>query len=265
VIERRGASVLIPSVRVRRLVQLIGEAGELARTAVDPQLHLIEGLLELVGGDLGVFCPMPRHMVPGTNTLPLAFTRGWTEEMRRVTSRLYEQNNGSGKDPFATVVIPRTRPGTATVGPRQEFVPDGEWYRSPFVNEFRRPQRHDHSIYAILKSADDRVTGFALCRTWGEKAHSDVDRTLVELFVEACAGHLFLPGSARPLSPREREVRRRLLDGAAPKQIAADLGLSIHTVNDYVHAIYRAEGVTTRAELLVRALHGRRQDRAPSK
>jgi DNA-binding CsgD family transcriptional regulator len=247
-------SVLLPLARVRQLTQLAGEASELARSATDPQRHLTEGLLRIVDGDLGIFAPMPRHMVPGVNTLPLVFSDGCPEEMRRVTSVLYQQDHGSGKDPLATVIIPHTRPGQFTVGHRQDFVSNRDWYRSPFVTEFRRPQRHDHSIYAIVKAADGRVSGIALCRAWGGRSFSEQDCALVEVFIATCGHRLFPPEPARHLSPRQREVRRRLLDGLAPKEIAAQLGISVNTVNEYIRGIYRAEGVTTRAALLARAL-----------
>jgi DNA-binding CsgD family transcriptional regulator len=251
---RRRGSVLIPSARVRRLMQLVGEAGEIAHNTANPQRHLTEGLLQLVDGDLGIFAPMPRHMMAGLNTLELEFTSGCPDEMCRVTSALYQNNHGSGKDPLAMAVITGTQPGQATIALRQECVNDRDWYRSPFVNEFRLPQRHDDSIYVIVRAPDGRMTGVALCRAWGERPFSEEDCALVELFVEQCAELLFLPERARRLSPRQREVRRRLLDGGAPKQIAAELGISVNTVNEYIRGIYRAEGVTTRAELLARAL-----------
>ena len=40
--------------------------------------------------------------------------------------------------------------------------------------------------------------------------------------------------------------------GFAEKAVAAQLGLSRHTVHNHVRAIYRAYGVRSRAELLAR-------------
>ncbi len=59
---------------------------------------------------------------------------------------------------------------------------------------------------------------------------------------------------AHDLSPRQREVLDLLLTGKNGKQIAADLRLSVHTVNDYIKAIYRRYDVSSRAELLA-AVH----------
>ena len=59
------------------------------------------------------------------------------------------------------------------------------------------------------------------------------------------------------LSPRERDTLDCLLTGAAEKEVAARLGLSVHTVHSYVKSLYRKLGVSTRAELLVQCLTAR--------
>ena len=56
------------------------------------------------------------------------------------------------------------------------------------------------------------------------------------------------------LSPRLLETLQGLLAGHSEKQLAADMGLSPHTIHDYVKALYRRFGVASRAELLARVL-----------
>ena len=54
------------------------------------------------------------------------------------------------------------------------------------------------------------------------------------------------------LSPRARTTLDRLLRAESSKEIAAAMGLSVHTVNQYVKTVFRAFGVRSRAELLSR-------------
>lgn len=51
---------------------------------------------------------------------------------------------------------------------------------------------------------------------------------------------------------RSQELRtlRLLLEGHSEKEVAAELGISVHTVHCYVKRIYSRFGVNTRAELL---------------
>ena len=72
--------------------------------------------------------------------------------------------------------------------------------------------------------------------------------------VPLVGGPLARPGEPSPaeLSPRVRQVLRCLLEGDGDKQIAKRLGLTRHTVNQYLKTLYRHFGAQSRAELLAR-------------
>lgn len=53
-----------------------------------------------------------------------------------------------------------------------------------------------------------------------------------------------------PLTPREREIVRRILGGLRGAEVAARLGISAHTVRNHLKAAYRKLGVHSRVELL---------------
>jgi DNA-binding CsgD family transcriptional regulator len=54
------------------------------------------------------------------------------------------------------------------------------------------------------------------------------------------------------LTERETAVVLLLARGCSPKEIAADLVISVHTVRDHIKAIYEKTGVTTRGELVAK-------------
>lgn len=58
------------------------------------------------------------------------------------------------------------------------------------------------------------------------------------------------------LSPREREVLDGLAEGRAYKQIADHLGVSIHTVRNYIRRIYEKLHVQSRTEAVAKYLLG---------
>lgn len=56
----------------------------------------------------------------------------------------------------------------------------------------------------------------------------------------------------KPLTPRQQEVLGYLLQGSANKVIARELDLTLHTVKEYVSAIFKIYGVSNRLELLLK-------------
>ena len=91
----------------------------------------------------------------------------------------------------------------------------------------------------------------------GEPALSPVfSRRVLRFFVD---GDAYVPPAQAantgdvPLNPRETEILQRVAKGFTLPEIAAQLGLSRHTVADYVKQIYRKLSVSSRAEAALEA------------
>jgi DNA-binding NarL/FixJ family response regulator len=63
------------------------------------------------------------------------------------------------------------------------------------------------------------------------------------------------PRGARQLTRREREVLDLILQGAAYKQVAGQLHISLSTVRSHLHAAYRKLEVRSGAEAAVKLAH----------
>ena len=63
-------------------------------------------------------------------------------------------------------------------------------------------------------------------------------------------GERVSPLAGHDLSARQRDVLRLLLQGHSEKQVAADLGVSTHTVHTHVKRLYSEFDVSSRGELL---------------
>jgi DNA-binding NarL/FixJ family response regulator len=62
------------------------------------------------------------------------------------------------------------------------------------------------------------------------------------------------PTIAESLSEREREVLRLLADGLVKKEVANQMGISLHTVDNYVRRIYAKLHVNTLGGAVARAI-----------
>ncbi|MFH8793343.1 helix-turn-helix transcriptional regulator [Streptomyces sp. NPDC017941] len=70
--------------------------------------------------------------------------------------------------------------------------------------------------------------------------------------LQPASGNMLLPVAVEwyGLTPREHDVLRHLARGRPAKSIARVLGLSTHTVNDHMQAVYRKVGVAGREDLM---------------
>lgn len=125
----------------------------------------------------------------------------------------------------------------------------------------QRAHAIEHAIYAVSEG-DGAAVGVAFSRAAGRDPFSEEDRNLVRVFAGEC--HALLRGHADPLGARlaalprrVREVHGWVLRGAAAKDIAARMGIGLHTTHQYLKVLYRAFGVSGRAELLSLWLHAR--------
>lgn len=75
----------------------------------------------------------------------------------------------------------------------------------------------------------------------------------VYLPAEMAAGTPAAPASGPNLTPRQFDVLRCLSRGLPTKLIARDLGLSEHTVKEYIAGLFQALGVHNRTEAVIKA------------
>jgi DNA-binding CsgD family transcriptional regulator len=139
-------------------------------------------------------------------------------------------------------------------------VDERTWLRSVERNEVFQTVGVDHAVYCFrpVPGAGDEVAGAILTRAAGEPDFTTRGTAIVQeafaVLGPLVGGPLarFAEPSPSALPPRCRQVLRCLLEGDGDKQVAARLGLSRYTVNEYTKRVYRHFGVEGRAELLAR-------------
>ena len=104
----------------------------------------------------------------------------------------------------------------------------------------------------LLKStpADELLDQLLSVTRGGSPLTPNVARTILELVRSTPHG----PAPHAALSEREQEVLRDLARGLVCKQIAADRGISLHTVRTYVRRIYEKLQVATIAQAVATAI-----------
>jgi DNA-binding CsgD family transcriptional regulator len=183
---------------------------------------------------------------------------------------LTEFNDAPFRDPLskrALEAVQRSDRRTITVL-RRDVVEDGEWYGSSNVERFRRLARVDDCVLSVHRfccgsaggsKGEPLIMVLAAFRGWGDPARFTArERQLVDSLHEGfewlyrAEETLQRVTRATALSPRLRQTLDFLLAGNTEREVAGRMSISIHTVHDYVKALYVHFGVSSRGELMAR-------------
>jgi DNA-binding NarL/FixJ family response regulator len=100
----------------------------------------------------------------------------------------------------------------------------------------------DASAEALVDAAQRAVEG-------GAVIHPQLTRTFIEEVHLADAS-----SETAPLSKREREILQKIANGATTKEVAAELGISPHTVKTHLERIFEKLGANDRAQAVAIAI-----------
>jgi DNA-binding CsgD family transcriptional regulator len=249
------------------VTQLLRLTGEVACLRDDPRtwrLSLLASLNQLLPSAVSAAFILKNVAPDAPPTVLSLFDNGFKSETQRQFF-LREFNNAPFRDPFFRTCIDRfleTRPKCLTAI-RKDFVDDERWYSSPHLEEYRRPANIDDALFSILQGAN-RGDALVLCafRAWEGGAHPARFASRERLVLDALHNGLDWIYKAEEatqrltrasaLAPRLRQTLEYLLAGHTERQVALKMSLSVHTVHDYVKALYVHFGVSSRGELISR-------------
>ena len=241
---------------VRRIVRTIGEAREMGPCEAARQ-HLLAGLMHDIGSAIGVVVLDGNYRVGFHNTIEAATLAGFDEASARVFA--VHQAEGTCFNPYHAAIMSKV--SSSSLGQvLTADVPRRAWEGSAFANEHARPAGLDHFMGSIRMIGAHRGEGIALMRERSDRPFDQEAHEVLAVYMhEAPRFFATTPG---PLPPRLRRVLEALPTAASEKEIAAQLGLSPHTVHQYVKVLFRRYRVHSRMEL-VEALHAGRLSERP--
>ncbi len=174
--------------------------------------------------------------------------------------------------PEIAKMIEYFRLGTHFTRLREDLVSAEAWRGSAHYKQYRAPNNLDEFICSIYPVREGTWSVVAFHRHTGRAAFSARDRRLVHVVMSelgalhADTGALESPDGVGVvgLSPRLRTVLGLLLEGWSRMQIAEHLGLSRHTIAEYMRSTYRHFGVRSQRELQARFHSGDGGDLPPT-
>jgi DNA-binding CsgD family transcriptional regulator len=249
---------------LRRAYRLIYECREVGHDLAAWPKVMAEGLVTLIDTQVAIVGKIIIDRGKPPRNVHLA-DRGWASPQFRDV--WYERHavghDYRGRETFTRFMSILSR---VTTRSRAQLLDDAQWYRSFEYNELHRSINCDDLLVSASVSPNpDGLILFALmnARALGEPLFNSHQRRLLHLFnlelTLHIGKHLVLePGASfADFPPHLRRTLECLLEGDSESQAALRLGLSRHTVHEYVTRLYRRLGVRSRPELMAYCLRHR--------
>jgi DNA-binding CsgD family transcriptional regulator len=240
-----------------RAAELLGEVIEFGRDATVWRPHFLRGICALVGGQVVLSLDCEGASPGGTPSLVSPLDLGWESQETRNRFYQYFARGEVSSDPAAIALFDRMQRTRFLTVRRRDLVDDESWYGSPTVYDARRSGNVDDFVCSAVSLVPGILQGFIVYRAWGDKPFELRQRRLARFTHLLLLRALHVRMSDRStsmniteLSPRLRQTLDLLVAGDGMKQIAMKLGISHHTVNDYIKALYKRAGVGSRTELV---------------
>jgi DNA-binding CsgD family transcriptional regulator len=266
-------------VAARDAVRLLQMMGTLTQARSDPRAWRVELLQRLC--EILVAAAAAAFTLKGVNgdaagLAVVSFLEAGFKSEAQQQAFMREFNEAPFHDPLSHACLERftSERLSALTCLRSEVCGDEIWNANPHVQNYRRATGTGDCILSLHRGIE-RGTCHALM------AFKPLSDEAAAAFVPGRPGPRFVPrdrllldtlhrglesiyrseeatqklNRASGLTPRLRQTLELLLGGDTERQVAMKLSLSVHTVHDYVKALYVHFGVSSRSELLAKWMH----------
>lgn len=256
-------SISLRAAEVRQILGIVEECRELGDDVHAWRTHAGRRVARLVDADVvmsGELSGFGTNEIIGLGATLVGFEQGFNPEgFARSVELLAEDPTCSASVAMREYGL-KSRNEDGSSRTRSQLLSDAEWYSSLEYDYVFRTIGINHALWCFARVPGDTAVsaGAAFARAEGRRDFDGRALTIVHEFQRAIAPLVgkalarYGDPSPRELPPRVRSVLRCMLEGDSDRQIAARLGLTRHTVNQYSKQIFKHFGVGSRYALLGR-------------
>lgn len=244
---------------VRALIQILSKVAAMDGSHEVKKRVVMEDLAKLVSADYWVWA-LAADVKPDSPAVYTSFNTGGfgDEQMARWIDALNHPDSWEMSKPLAKEIVQNWVQVTRVI---DDYDPDGTFTRSDGAKLWQAADI-GFPLVCYRPVSNNCVSSIGLYRKFDRPGFTRREAKLVHILLTEVSwlheeGWPWESALKVPrLSKRCQTTLTFLLEGRPRKQIAHDMGISIHTLNDYVKQIYETYDVHSQAELLNRFLVG---------
>ena len=244
---------------VRGIISLIGSVAMGQASHNDRRELLMDGLAELIEADAWLWFTSAHTTAGEQPVLTFLLRNGLSDEQFTLLMSASELPD------TAQVIAPFfddfNQTGGLTTRLRQQIVSTSDFEKSGAFKLWQAANIGP-AILSCRSTADGQVSMLAFYRSADRAFFTERDSRVSHIVLSESPSlyenisPASLNGEVRALSSRLREVLNCLIQVFSRKEIANLLGLSVHTVSDYISTIYKRFKVHSHADLIRRFFTG---------
>ena len=244
---------------VREMMAVLGHIAGLDEDLATKRRKLLENLAQLIDADCWHWCLLGRKTPGELPTFSVFLKGGFTED--RFSKYLRAQEHPEMAMFNAPILAELENRGLHITRLRQQVDAENRFPKSDVYRLWREADLAP-LILSMRPSADGQVSAVTLFRNFDRPLFDERENRIAHVMLSSVP---WLHNEAWPnhprqrmgvLSPRLHTVINLLLQGMGRKQIAAQMGISIHTVNDYVKEVYSRFEVHSQSQLIRHFVQG---------
>ncbi len=245
------------------MVRLLGDVAVTQGSVRDKRWMLMRGLCELISADSWLWGSTP-ELVAGSRPVFTSLSHGGFDEKRLPKMLLAVEHPDTWRIPadFTRELAARRVHLTRSL---RQIDPGGLALRSQAAPLWRDADIGE-ALLSFRPLTSPETSVIALYRRCGDEPFDLREVRIAHIILTEVPWlhHSHDPeenGTEGPrLSPRRRTVLNLILEGGTRKDVAHDLGISVHTLDGYIKDIFRYFGVHSQAELIARFRSGDGRD-----
>ncbi|MGK0188695.1 MAG: DNA-binding CsgD family transcriptional regulator [Verrucomicrobiales bacterium] len=239
----------------RTIVRLLGNIAGSEANIPNKRKRLMDGLCDLIDADSWFWSMIGRQETGKLPTFSIVQHGGFSEHQLAGYLEVQEHPDmGKLNAPFLAEYSEKQAHLTRL---RQQIDASGQFQRSEVYDRWR-----DIDIGPLILSfrptSSEQTSGIAIFRRFDRELFSPRDSRIAHILLSEVAWlhDGVSPKPMQNLSPRLNTVLNLIIQGHGRKEIADQLEISIHTLNDYIKELYKRFKVHSQVELIRRFVDG---------